>query len=288
MALGTRGASAVVFTLILWACLPVVESPAPDRSARSEAPDRRAPPTPQTTVLIVIDETDLPYRSGDSIRVALDRVSDYGLQVAAYDSLDNFDRWVPILNLGLADRGTMAVNATSLNVRDCPATRCSVVGQIRAGDRVNVTEFVDGWFRISAGGDGENRFVSARYLALPIAYQRKLVREVQLETESFARELQRVRMPGFGTVFTDHEVRLQGGILRFKFYSPHAQGPPLLAVCEGMELIANFVERTMRSIPSDWINAYSAGVFWGVDWNYTDMELAGLGDRGAIYCRRPY
>lgn len=269
----------------LWGESETTPSPdsVPTESVGSEPGE---PPAPDLTTVVVKDSVS-EFSLGDTIQVVFDRVSDYGLNVAVYSEDGASRGWARITTLGHTGPGSMVVTATALNLRSCPSTNCNVVGQVEDGDRVRVQKLVDGWYRLSAG-DGTEQYAHAGYLMLPVAYQRMLVRETQVSTEEFYRKLRDLNMPGYGTVFTDWSVRLEGGVLRFRFYTPFMEGSPLLAVCEGMQVIADFVEMTMDGIPSEWINAYSAGAYVATPMNRTEFEVAGLNGNGAIFCRRPY
>ena len=251
-----------------------------------DEPEPREPPSPSLTT-VVVKVSISGFEVGDTIRVAFDRASNYGLDIPVYGEDGGMQGRAPITALGRIDPGPMAVSASVLNVRTCPNTSCEVAGQVEEGDRVRVEDLQQGWYRLSAS-DGDDRFVHAEYLMLPLAYQRTLVREVQVSTEEFYETLRGLRMPGYGTVFTDWMVRLESGVLQFRFYTPFMDGPPVIAVCEGMAIIADFVELTLDGIPAEWINAYRAGAYLMTPMNRTDFEVAGVDGRGAIHCRRPY
>lgn len=276
-----------------------------DEEPATATPEEAESPTPELTTVLVKDSArgvgTLPdeFQMGDTIRVALGRTRGGGLRVGAYGPDDDFIRNVRTQALGPVGGGEMVVNASKLNVRSCPEVGCGVVDQLEKGELVRVKDFVEGWYQLAANSDtldGEaSQYSYAAYLILPKAYRAQLLAQVQAVTNEFARRLSEVREPGYGNVFTNHDVSLDNGVLHFDFYTPYRQGRPMYAVCDGMEIIADFVESTMEDFSNKWFRGYSAGVYYTSpripypvpDHRRDDFEVASLGNDGAVYCTQP-
>lgn len=59
-------------------------------------------------------------------------------------------------------RGVVTLNSGNLNIRNRPSTRGEIIGVLRNGDIVNITESEDGWYRIRYGNIAG--YVNSRYI----------------------------------------------------------------------------------------------------------------------------
>ncbi|HSG80614.1 MAG TPA: SH3 domain-containing protein [Gemmatimonadota bacterium] len=236
---------------------------------------------PQLTTLLVIQDAGR-LRQGDTVRVglsSLDAQNQVGyyrggrrMGLVAYDALGPRD-------------GTMMVTASSLNVRNCRSTGCTVVGQVSRGQRVRVWDFAGRWYRYESGG--VRGYLNVEHLVLPDAYEGRLFAEISGATRAYyERELARRRVTSFGNVFTGYDVKRVDSEVRFEFYTRFLSGPAAQAACDAMEGISDFVQRTMALVPGEFFSAYSAGVYYD-DPNTGPNEnlmVAGMAGAGGAHC----
>ncbi len=236
---------------------------------------------PQLTTLLVIQDLER-LRQGDTVRVDLasldaqNRVSYYRdgrrLGFVAYDALGPRD-------------GTMLVTASSLNVRNCRSTGCTVVGQVSGGQRVRVWDFAGRWYRYESGG--VRGYLNVEHLVLSDAYQGRLFADISAATKAYYdRELALRRVTSFGNVFTGYQVKRVDKEVRFEFYTRFLSGPAAQSACDAMDGISEFVQRTMAPVPGEFFSSYSAGVYYDDpnDGPNENFMLAGMAGAGGAYC----
>ncbi|NIR46633.1 MAG: hypothetical protein GWN99_19695 [Gemmatimonadetes bacterium] len=236
---------------------------------------------PELTTLLVLSDAGRLER-GDTVRVDLSRRSDDN-QVPYYRGSRRAGT-VAYDALGPAGAGTMMVMASTLNVRRCRSTGCSVVGQVNRGQHVRVWDLKGRWYRYA--GRGLEGYLNVEHLVLPDAYHGRLLAEIRAATSSYyRRELDRLRAGG-GRVFSGYAVKLVGDRLTFEFYTPRPDGPSTAAACRAMDGISSFVQRTMAPMPGDLFPAFSAGVYYDdPDTPSTqDTMVAGMAGAGGAFC----
>ncbi len=245
------------------------------------APVADAGPAQLTTMLVIEDNGR--RQQGDTVRVDRGHVSE--ANAVTYDRDDRRLGTVAYDALGPAGGGTMMVIASSLNVRNCRSTGCSVVGQVSRGQRVRVWDLKGRWYRYADGG--VEGYLNVEHLVLPDAYQGRLFADISAATRTYyERDLARRRVTSYGNVFSGYDVKRVDDEVRFEFYTRFTSGPPAQAACDAMEGISDFVERTMAQVPGEFFSAYSAGVYY--DDPSTEergaVMIAGMAGAGGAFC----
>jgi hypothetical protein len=232
-------------------------------------------------MLVIRDAGSL--KRGDTLRVDLgsldeeNRVAYFDdgrrLGVVAYDLL------------GPAGEGTMMVTASTLNVRKCRSTGCSVVGQVSRGQIVPVRELSGRWYYYESGD--VRGYLNVEHLVLPEAYRGRLFADIYASVRSYyQRELAGLRVAG-DAVFSGYDVRREGEELKIEFSTPHADGPGAAAACRAMDGIAGYVHRIMARVSGEYFPAYSAGIYYDDDPQSdggTDVMVAGMSGSGGGFC----
>lgn len=236
-----------------------------------------------TTLLVLRDVGRL--EQGDTVRVALERRSDDN-QVPYYRGGRRAGT-VAYDALGPAAEGTMMVTASTLNVRRCRSTGCSVVGQVSRGQRVRVWDLKGRWYRYA--GRGLEGYLNVEHLVLPDAYHGRLLAQIKAATaEYYRRQLAGLRAEGGGRAFSGYAVKAVGDGLSFEFYTPRPDGPAAARACRAMEGISSFAARTMAPMPGDLFPAFSAGVYYDDPETpgTQDVMVAGMAGGGGAFCAR--
>ncbi len=237
---------------------------------------------PQLTTMLVIEDSGR-LKQGDTVRVDLGQVSE--TNAVTYYSGDRRLGTVAYDALGPAGRGTMMVNASSLNVRNCRSTGCTVVGQVGRGQRVQVWDLKGRWYRYASGG--VEGYLNVEHLVLPDAYQGRLFADISAATRAYYDgDLARRRVTSYGNVFSGYDVKRVENEVRFEFYTKFQSGPAARAACDAMDGISEFAQRTMAPVPGEFFSAYSAGVY------YDDpspeargsLMIAGMAGAGGAFC----
>lgn len=146
-------------------------SPPPPVVPKPPAPPVPKPPTVPTAPTIerataIVNAKDLNVRSGPGTQFPILRKLALGTRVTL---LAKVDKWMKIgeneychadyLVYPSVTQGTSLAN--DLNVRSGPGTQFDVLRKLKAGEKVNVMQSSNGWYRISA-----NEWVSARYIKI--------------------------------------------------------------------------------------------------------------------------
>jgi hypothetical protein len=185
--------------------------------------------------------------------------------------------------------GTMVVAADRLNVRRCRSKGCSVVGYVSRGQRVEVRDYADLWYRAKIDGE-EMGYIFAEHLRMPLAIQGGMLAEMERRTAAYYDgTLKATSVDGYGSVFSGYDLKLEDGMLSFEFYTPFKEGPPLVAICDAMRGIASFVSGLIANAPSAAVPAHFAGVYLDSAETSGDdgdaVMVAGLAAEDDVYCR---
>lgn len=224
------------------------------------------------------------FELGDTVSVDLGNIGDDG-RVALYAG-GRESGTVSVESLGPVGTGRMVVTAARLNVRRCRSTGCSIVGYVERGRELEVSDFAGRWYRVRVDSETTG-YVVAEHLQLVLVHRRNALEEIRQRTaEYYASELETMKIEG-ADLFAGHEVRLEGDMLSFAFYTGHGEGESLAMVCNAMRGIASFVRESMESYPPHYFPAYSAGVYLGSssEPEGEDVMIAGLTGDGGVYCR---
>ncbi len=236
---------------------------------------------PELTTLLVLRDSGRLER-GDTVRVDLGSLSEYN-RVPYYQG-GRRRGTVAYDALGPAGEGTMMVTASTLNVRRCRSTGCSVVGQVSRGQHVRVWDLKGRWYRYA--GRGLEGYLNVEHLVMPDAYHGKLLAEIKAATADYYRRTLDGLRAGGDRVFSGYAVKLVGDRLTFEFYTPRPDGPTAAAACRAMDGISSFVQRTMAPMPGGLFPAFSAGVYYdNLDTAGTrDTMVAGMAGGGGAFC----
>jgi hypothetical protein len=262
----------VAVTLVLAGCSSGSNDPAPAADAGP----------PQLTTMLVIEDNGR-LQQGDTVLVDLIHVSE--TNAVAYYRGDRRLGTVAYDALGPSGRGTMMVTASSLNVRNCRSTGCSVVGQLSRGQRVQVWDFQGRWYRYASGG--VEGYLNVEHLVLPDAYQGRLFADISAATRAYyERNLAGRRVTSYGNVFSGYEVKRVENEVRFEFFTRFQSGPAAQAACDAMDGISDFVQRTMAPVPGAFFSAYSAGVYYAAPDTgpRANVMIAGMAGAGGAFC----
>ena len=246
------------------------------------APEEGPPAGPPLTTMLVVRPHGR-FERGDTVRVALEDVK--GDRVS-YHELSGRSSSLPLDVLGPGD-GTMIVVASSLNLRRCRSTGCSVVDVVVRGQRVRVWDFQGRWYRYR-GEDGTEGYLNVDHLRTPLAIRQGLYVSFRERAAAYyERELKELRAGG-SPAFSGHAVGLgDDGELSFEFYAVHDDGESLGTLCGAMTGIADFVQPMVAEAPDGIFSAYSAGIYLaGDDKTAGDRDmLAGLAAGGGVFCK---
>jgi hypothetical protein len=229
-----------------------------------------------------------PFGRGDTVRVDVASVSDEGEVPYYVDGGDAAAGSVPLQVLGPAGRGRMLVTASSLKIRKCRSTGCSVLGVLEGGDEIEVRDFAGRWYRLVVDG-ADAGYVNADYLILPTGYRWKLLGDLKAQIAAYYdRELRPLTVEGTGPVFSGYAVEADDDVLRIEFYAARAEGAALATICGAMRGIAKFVQARLAAIPGRFVPAYTAGVYVaGAGAGADDGMVAGMTGDGGVYCQSP-
>jgi hypothetical protein len=239
--------------------------------------------TPELASMIVLRPAG-GFEPGDTVTVDLGKIDDDG-RVALYDG-GRESGTLSAESLGPVGTGTMVVTAARLNVRRCRSTGCSIVGYVERGRELEVSDFAGRWYRVRVDSETTG-YVVADHLQLSLVHRRHAFEEIRRRTaEYYASEVETLKLEG-GDLFAGHEVKLEGDMLSFSFFTGHGEGEPLSMVCNAMRGIAAFVRESLESYPAHYFPAYSAGVYLSSssDPEGVDVMIAGLTGDGGVYCR---
>ena len=188
---------------------------------------------------------------------------------------------VQVALLGPADAGPVRVTATTLNVRECPTTDCSVIAQLDRADSVIVTAFDEGWYELGNGG-----YVFGEYVTLPILWEFIELSGAQLQFGLFfdqaLKKIYGETANYYGPLFSGYTLELRDGAVFVRLSSPFVGGSAIYKICDLMEVIADFVEQMARERLDIGYGRYSVQVRY----SDSDMVTAYTSANGSITCRR--
>jgi hypothetical protein len=249
------------------------------------ATNDRPAAAPAATEMVVLRQAGR-VQLGDTVSVDLTDISDDG-RVAYYDDGARSGT-LPLDALGPAVPATMIVDADRLNVRRCRSRGCSVAGYVVRGQQVEVSDYADGWYRLTLDGEAAG-YLFAELLRTPLAYGRAQFAVFQDRAAAYYQNrLAGLRVAGGEPAFSGYDVRLRDELLSFEFYTAFDEGAALPVLCDAMRGIARFVGDLMAGTPSTVFPAFSAGIYHvvpGASPDYDDM-VAGLAGEGNTYCKR--
>ncbi len=115
----------------------------------------------------IVNVDDLNIRSGNSADFSSVGKLNQGTEVSVYDRLGNWyrigeERWVhsDYVKMRFQDKsGVVDVDGSDLNIRKGPSSSTAVVGKIKDGEKVTVSDSEGSWLEI-----GKDRWVHSKYI----------------------------------------------------------------------------------------------------------------------------